>query len=96
MITKQEGLQFMKSRLKMILTAPTLKALEEQHCAARKDADYLRQHRIMVPCEVDGVARQVAASVRTRKRELKREQAAAIMMTAALANMMQAGHASAS
>ena len=96
MITKQEGLQFMKSRLKMILTAPTLKALEEQHGAARKDADYLRQHRIMAPFEVQGVERQVAAAVRTRKRELKREQAAAIVMTAALANMMQGGHASAS
>ena len=96
MITKEEGLQFMKSRLKMILTAPTLKALETQHCSARKDADYLRQHRIMVPCEVDGVARQVAAAVRTRKSELKREQAAAMMMTAVVASMMQAGHASAS
>lgn len=96
MITKDQGLKFMKFRLMMILTAPTLAALETLQGQASKDTEYLRQHRIMAPYEVDGVARQVDAAVRTRKSELKRELAASIMMTAALASMMQAGHASAS
>ncbi len=96
MITKDQGLKFMKFRLMMILTAPTLAALDTLQGLASKDTEYLRQHRIMAPFEVQGVERQVDAAVRTRKRELKREQAAAIVMTAALANMMQAGHASAS